>query len=127
MATSGDRFSPTAPRHVRRALLALFVLPLMALSAGRVAAPLVDAAGQAVQNAPTSVPEPVVTGAPSLELTWADDATHAGAAVGLTIQTRDADGQATTRMGTAVVALDDDRAEVRTAAGAAHRLRDAPG
>lgn len=67
MAPSSRRPSPAAPRHARRILLALFVLPLVALSAGRLAAPLADAAAVLASD-PGAPPASLQPGQPGLGL-----------------------------------------------------------
>jgi hypothetical protein len=116
--------SPSAPRHVRRALLSLIVLPLLALSAGRVAAPLADAAA-ALAAEPGSPPPSIQAGQPGLALTWTSSSTHVGAPARLSIQTHDAQGQPAGRTGTALV-LVDDGAAVLTPAGSGQAVAATP-
>jgi hypothetical protein len=116
MATSSRQVSPTAPLHVRRALLAPFLAPLVLLSAGRVTAPAADAAATLAQT-PGTPPPSLQAAQASLALTWAEDATHVGVPARLTIQALDAAGAPATRTGTALVLVDDGAAVLTPAGG----------
>ncbi|MBI2761318.1 MAG: hypothetical protein HYX51_07840 [Chloroflexi bacterium] len=105
-------------------MLAAFVLPLVALSAGRVAAPLVDAAA-ALAAEPGTPPASLQAGQPGLGLTWAGASTNVGVPTRLTIQAHDASGQPAGRTGTALV-LVDDGAAVLTLAGSGQAVAATP-